>query len=113
MNAMEHETAFERRAQAAHEDGIHPALVGVMRDVHHIDTRVALLEQSSATTAATLVDIKRGQETANATMSQVRDQVVGWRGSLAIIVSIGAVLIPLMLWMLNRLVAAAPGGGAP
>lgn len=83
--------------------------LALLRDVHHIDTRVSLLEQSSAYTAKALDQIRTEAQATNKTMREVRDSVVGWRSSIAMIALGISIVIPVILWLLDRLLDAAPG----
>ena len=85
-----------------------PPIWQIIRDVHHIDGRVKVLETIAAQQAVTLGEIKdSGARTANA-VTQMRDSVVGWKTALALIAFLLGLGIPVLVFALSRFFPAVP-----
>jgi hypothetical protein len=85
-----------------HEESYAPTWHALLRDVHALDKDVTVLKLAHAHLAEELEEIKAQSMKTNATLSEVRDTILGWKGSLVIITSVGGAVAAIVFYGLDR-----------
>ena len=80
-----------------------PSWHALLRDVHDVDKRLTILEATQVATSKALDELRADARETNRTLHQVRDAVVGWKSSLATIVTLGGGMAAVIFFVLSKL----------